>query len=132
MKDVHHVSITIARAPGEVYGFASDPHNLPRWAAGLARSEASRDGDAWIADSPLGRVRIRFAERNRFGVLDHDVELPSGEVVHNPMRVMPHGEGSELVFTLFRRPGMSDEELAEDRAAVETDLRTLKGLLETE
>jgi hypothetical protein len=130
MNDVHHVSITIARPPGEVYDFASEPGNLPRWAAGLARSEVSRDGGAWVADSPLGRVRIRFAERNRFGVLDHDVELPSGEVVHNPMRVMPHGEGSELVFSLLRRPGMPDDELAADRAAVEADLRTLKGLLE--
>lgn len=34
--------------------------------------------------------------------------LPSGETVHNPTRVVPHGKGSEFVFTLIRRPGMSD------------------------
>jgi hypothetical protein len=39
--------------------------------------------------------------------------------VHNPMRVVPHGEGSEFTFTLIRQPGMSDEEYARDRAAVE-------------
>ena len=48
-----------------------------------------------------------------------------------PMRVVPVGEGSEFVFTLIRRPGMSDQEFADDKAAVEKDLKTLKDLLET-
>jgi hypothetical protein len=33
--------------------------------------------------------------------LDHDVTLPSGETLSNPMRVVPNGTGSEVVFTLF-------------------------------
>lgn len=130
MDDVQHVSVHIARTPGEVYEFASDPRNLPRWAAGLARSEVRRDGDAWIARAPFGAVRIRFAERNPFGVLDHDVTMESGVTVHNPMRVVPSGEGSEFTFTLIRQPGMSDARFAEDKAAVEKDLRALKALLE--
>ena len=130
MHDVQHVSITIARPPSEVYEFASDPENLPRWAAGLARSEMKRDGDEWIADAPFGRVRVKFVPRNSLGVMDHDVKMESGDTVHNPMRVMPNGEGSELVFTLIRRPGMSDDQFAKDKAAVESDLKTLKALLE--
>ena len=128
--DSQHISIYIARRPDEVYEFASDPRNLPRWAAGLARSEVTRDGDVWIADAPFGKVRIRFTEGNTFGVMDHDVELESGVTVHNPMRVVANGEGSEFTFTLFRQPGMSDEQFGEDRLAVEKDLRTLKELLE--
>jgi hypothetical protein len=50
--------------------------------------------------------------------------------IHNPMRVVPNGEGSEFVFTLIRRPGISDAQFAEDTLAVENDLRTLKNLLE--
>jgi hypothetical protein len=46
------------------------------------------------------------------------------------MRVMPNGKGSEFVFTLIRQPGMSDEQFAKDKAAVEQDLKTLKDLLE--
>lgn len=130
MHDVQHVSITIARPPSEVYEFASNPENMPRWAAGLARSEMKRDGDEWIADAPFGRVRVKFAPRNSFGVMDHDVTLESGETVHNPMRVVPHGEGSEFMFTLIRRPGMSDDQFAKDKAAVDNDLKTLKELLE--
>ena len=130
MHDVQHISIHIARPPAEVYEFASDPRNLPRWAAGLARAEVKRDGDEWIADAPFGRVRVRFAQRNSFGVMDHDVHLESGITIHNPMRVVPNGDGSEFVFTLIRQPGMLDAQFAKDKAAVEIDLKTLKDLLE--
>lgn len=130
MKDVQHVSTFIGRRPADVYDFASDPKNLPRWAAGLARAEAGMEGDRLVADSPMGKVKIQFAAKNPYGVLDHDVELESGVSVHNPMRVVPNGEGSEFTFTLIRRPGMSDEAFAGDQAAVDKDLRTLKELLE--
>lgn len=132
MQDVQHLSIYIARSPADVYAFASSPANLPQWAAGLARSEVHQDGDAWVAEAPFGKVRIRFAEPNILGVMDHDVELESGVTVHNPMRVVPHGEGSEFMFTLFRQPGMSDEQFADDKQAVEQDLKNLKSLLEGE
>ena len=130
MHEVQHISIYIACRPAEVYEFASDPRNLPRWASGLARSEVRRDGDEWIADAPFGTVRVRFAPRNAFGVMDHDVMLESGVTVHNPMRVVPNAEGSEFLFTLIRQPGMSDEQFARDKQAVEKDLKTLKALLE--
>ena len=84
----------------------------------------------WVADAPFGKVKIRFAERNTFGVMDHDVELDSGVAVHNPMRVVPNGDGSEFIFTLLRQPGMSDEQFAEDKRAIEKDLATLKQILE--
>ena len=74
MHDVQHISVFIARRPAEVYEFASDPRNLPRWAAGLARSEVRRDGDEWVADAPFGKIRVRFVQRNSFGVMDHDVK----------------------------------------------------------
>jgi len=131
MNDVQHISIYIDRPPAKVYEFASDPRNLPRWAAGLARSEVRRDGDEWIADAPFGKVRVRFVQPNSFGVMDHDVTLESGVTIHNPMRIVPNGEGSEFVFTLIRQSGASDEQFAQDKAAVESDLKTLKGVLES-
>ncbi|MET0554684.1 MAG: SRPBCC family protein [Vicinamibacteria bacterium] len=130
MSEVRHVTVTIARPPAEVYAFASDPRNLPRWAAGLARSEVRPDGDEWIAEAPFGTVRVRFVPRNALGVMDHDVTLESGLTVHNPMRVMPNGEGSEFVFTVIHRAELSDEEFARDVAAVAKDLASLKALLE--
>lgn len=131
MHDVEHISIYIHRAPKDVYTFASSAENLPIWAAGLARSEVKRDGDVWVAEAPFGKVKIRFSEANKFGVMDHDVELDSGAVVHNPMRVVPNGDGSEFIFTLLRQLAMSEEQFAQDAKAVAKDLRTLKEVLES-
>ena len=130
MHDVQHISVSISRRPADVYEFVCDPRNLPRWAAGLVRSEIRRDGEEWIADAPMGQVRVTFAQRNPYGVLDHDVRLESGVTIHNPMRVIPNGDGSEFIFTLIRQPGVTDESFAEDKAAVQKDLRTLKEILE--
>lgn len=130
MHDVKHISTYIHSTPEDVYEFASNPENLPIWAAGLASSEVTRDGDLWVAEGPFGKVKIRFAEANAFGVIDHDVELESGVTVHNPMRVVPNGDGCEFIFTLLRRPGMSEAQFADDAQAVFEDLRRLKKLLE--
>ena len=125
-----HISVSINRPAAQVYEFASNPENLPKWAAGLSGSIRRKVNDDWIAESPMGRVKVKFAEKNQFGVLDHDVTLPSGIKVYNPMRVFPNNDGSELVFTLYRRPDVSDQEFTEDAKAVEKDLAQLKTLLE--
>ena len=101
---VQHISVSIDRPPADVYSFAADPANLPRWAKGLADSPVQVDGDNLVASSVMGKVRVRFHPRNAEGILDHDVTLPSGETVHNPMRVMPNARGSEVVFSVFVGP----------------------------
>jgi hypothetical protein len=58
------------------------------------------------------------------------VTTTSGVEVYVPMRVLANGSGSEVVFTLFRLPDMSDEKYAEDMQLVERDLRGLKDILE--
>jgi hypothetical protein len=125
-----HISVSIDRPPAEVYAFASNPENLPQWAAGLSGGSIEQVDGEWISESPMGRVRIAFAKQNEFGVLDHDVTLPSGETFHNPMRVVPNDNGSELSFTLFHRASMSDEDFERDAATVHDDLLRLKGILE--
>ena len=120
----HHVSRVISASPDAVYEYASDIDNLPRWAAGLAQAEVVREGDSLFVESPMGRVEVRFVERNRFGVLDHDVTLPSGTVVTNPVRVVAHPEGAEVVFTV-RQIELDDDAFARDVAMVEADLERL-------
>jgi hypothetical protein len=124
-----YISTSIARTPREVYDFVSNPENLPLWAAGLSGSISNIDG-SWIAESGMGRVRVEFAPPNEFGVLDHTVTLATGESFYNPVRTFANGDGSEIVFTLFRRPDVGDEEFESDAAAVARDLATLKGILE--
>ena len=129
MMPVEHVSVSIRRSPADVYRFASNPQNLPQWAAGLGGTIRHENGE-WIADGPIGRVRVRFVAENPYGLLDHDVTLESGQTFHNPLRVVPNGNGSEVIFTVFRRPGISDKEFQVDVAAVRRDLETLRKILE--
>ncbi|MCF3640099.1 SRPBCC family protein [Rhizobium sp. TRM95111] len=114
----------------EVYAFASKPENMPRWASGLAAG-FTRDGEDWIADGgPLGTIRVRFAPPNTFGVIDHTVTLPTGAVVENTFRVVPNGDGAEVMFTLLRQPGMDTVAFEADAAHIARDLETLKQLME--
>jgi hypothetical protein len=121
------LSISIERPAAQVYAFASHPDNLPRW---ITSAKVRKSGDVWIMETPTGLIRIRFAAMNEFGVLDHFATLPDGQEILNPIRVVPNGAGSEVVFTLFQTAGMSDQRFAEDAGLVEADLRMLKSILE--
>ena len=127
--EVRRLSIGIDRAASEAYEFLSAPENFPKWASGLAGS-LRKAGDDWIADTPGGRATVRFSERNAYGVLDHAVTLPPGPTVYIPLRVVPSGSGCELVLTLFRQPGMSEEKFAADAEWVMRDLDAAKRILE--
>ncbi|MET0467928.1 MAG: SRPBCC family protein, partial [Aeromicrobium sp.] len=72
---------------------------------------------------------VRFVPRNDFGVLDHDVTLPSGVTVTNPFRVLAHPDGAEAVVTV-RQLDLSDEEFERDCRQVAEDLDALAALLE--
>ncbi|MEU1875022.1 hypothetical protein RKD37_004270 [Streptomyces ambofaciens] len=127
-----HLSIRIDRTAADVYAYASNPANLPAWAHGLGTS-IEKSADHWVAESsPLGRVTVTFTPPNDLGVLDHHVTLPSGETVHNPVRVIADGTRSEVVFTLRRQPGTTDAAFERDADMVTADLARLKELLETD
>ncbi|MFS0900715.1 SRPBCC family protein [Mycolicibacterium litorale] len=128
-----HISVWVAAPAEAVYALASDPLTWPRWAAGLAQGGLRRTERGWVADSPMGEVLVEFSPENTFGVLDHVVRMPSGEAVYNPLRVVPAGPGEarcEVVFSLRRRPGVTDTEFEADAAAVAADLEALRGLVE--
>lgn len=110
--------MTIERAPLDVYNFIFDPKNLAKWASGLA----SGPGGA--------AVKVRFVERNKYGVLDHYVSVGSGPEVYVPMRVFPNGDGAEVLLTVYRQDRTSEEKFAEDTQWVRRDLEALKELLE--
>jgi uncharacterized protein YndB with AHSA1/START domain len=123
------VSVSVDRSPADVYEYAADPRNLPRWS--FIEAVAPSDDGRWEATVPGGgRSLFTFAPPNELGVLDHDVVVSEEHVVHVPMRVVANQGGSEVLFTAYRQPGMSDADFAADIAAVEKDLATLKTVLE--
>jgi hypothetical protein len=124
------LSVSINRSAAEAYEFLSVPENFPKWASGLGTS-LRKAGDDWIVETPEGPATVCFFERNSYGVLDHAVRPPVGPSTYVPLRVVPRGEHCDLVLTLFRQPGMSDEKFAADAEWVMRDLNAAKRLLET-
>jgi hypothetical protein len=124
-----HLSTYIERPAAEVYAYVVNPANLPNWATGLSGSIEQRDG-RWFAESPMGDIEVRFVPENPYFVLDHEVRLSDGTTFNNPMRVIDHGTGCEVVFTLLRRSDQSDDDYEADATTIRTDLAILKELLE--
>jgi uncharacterized protein YndB with AHSA1/START domain len=130
MRESRHISVYIERPAAEVYAYVVNPGNLPNWAAGLSGSIEQRDG-RWLAESPMGEIEVSFVPENPYFVLDHDVMLSDGTTFNNPMRVIAHDTGCEVVFTLRRQSDRPEDDYEADAAAIRSDLATLKQLLET-
>lgn len=123
-----HLSIA---CPFEVaYDYLADPLNYPGWAAVDGATFQHHDGREWSAETEFGPRRIWFCERNAYGVLDHAVYKEGDKPVVMPMRIVPNGEGCELTFLFYRRPGVSDEQFSSAIEWVTTDFLVLKALLE--
>jgi hypothetical protein len=123
-----HIGERIDCPADDIYEYASDPANLPQWAPGLGSSVEKID-DLWFVETSEGRVGFAFAQRNEYGVLDHDVTLPSGEVVCSPMRDRRRQRLRGGV-NAAPPPGMSEEDFRADAAAVTADLTRLKHVLD--
>jgi uncharacterized protein YndB with AHSA1/START domain len=132
MLESRNVSVSIRRPWKEVYEAIWHPESFPKWASGLSKSSVTRQPDGtWRAVGPTGSVTIRFTDHNAYGVMDHHVLLEVGTEVHVPMRVIANMDGSDVVLTLFRQPGMSEAQFLHDVGWVERDLAALRSLLES-
>lgn len=131
MRRSQTISIQIDYPYEETYRFLSQPRNYGEWAAvdKASYKPAGTDGD-WQADTPFGKRHFRFTPDNAFGVLDHAVFVPGEPLLYTPMRVMPNQDGTELNFTFYQRPGMSEAEFLSALEWITTDFLTLKSLLE--
>jgi len=120
------VHVTIGKPWREVCDFLAEPCNYPRWASWLG-PELRRDarGD-WIARRPGGRrAKVRFTERNAFGVADHCLVEGEDHATFVALRAVPHDEGCEVMATFFLRDGWTDERLS----AAQRDLDRLRSAL---
>jgi hypothetical protein len=101
-------SVTLQAPADKMYAFLSNPANLPKWAVAFCKA-IRRDGDQWLAETPMGTLSIRYVTDKRFGIID--IWSASGpgtdDVAHS--RIVPNGEGSEYIFTFFQAPGLPDD-----------------------
>ncbi len=126
MLEARTLSVSIDWEWTDLYELIWRPEFFPKWATGLSKSCLTRDGDRWRAEGPEGGIWIRFTAQNGFGVMDHYVDLGSGPEIYVPLRVVENHGGAEVLLTLFRQAGMSDEQLRADAEWVERDLLVLR------
>ena len=123
-------SVSIRHEWRSLYERIWRPEFFPKWASGLSDSELHQDGEDWVASGPEGLIRVQFTAYNDHGVMDHFVDAGDGDFVHIPLRVVQNGDGAEVMLTLFRQPGMTDEKFSADAKWIMRDLRALKALVE--
>ncbi|MCM3273484.1 SRPBCC family protein [Paenibacillus elgii] len=123
------LSISIERGPEEVYAYVTNPVNFPEWVTSFVKS-IRRSGEEWIVETTEAPITLKFVDNNDYGVADHWVTVATGQTILNPMRVVLNGSGCEVVFTAYRQSGVSEESFANDTAMIESDLRTLKRIME--
>lgn len=126
----HTISVSIARPCDEVFAFLADPETYPRWAAVTGRFERLEEG-LYRADTDSGPRLIAFRNDPRYGILDHAFYQEGEEPRFDPMRVVPNGAGTELIYTFIQREGMDEVLFASTIEWIRTDLLTLKSLLES-
>lgn len=124
------LGISINCQPKDVYEYITNPENLSEWATTFSFSVKKSERGEWIVETPEGEMKIKYVEKNEFGVADHYVVTPQGQKIYNPMRVFPNNTGCEVIFTIFQVSGMSDVKFLEDAKMVERDLKSLKNVME--
>jgi hypothetical protein len=115
------ISVSVAQPATIAYEFLSLPENFHRWSS------------AWTLEPVQRAAALCLSEHNSRGVLDYALRWPSGRSFYVPLRVMANGRvGCDLVLTLFRTPGMSDEQFTAAAERARRDLLAAKGLLEAQ
>jgi hypothetical protein len=123
-------SVTVDRPPGEVYDYLADARNWPHWAVvNVLAIEATTDPPWWKMTTPRGTGELRIRGDAATGLLDHDFRDPQAAWTV-PARVVPNGRGAEFLITFFQPPVLDDAEFDRQIALVDTELATLKDILE--
>lgn len=128
-KPAQSLSISIHKPFDKVYDFLAVPENFPQWATGLAKG-LKKWGHIYMAETDDGMMKVKFSERNDFGIADHFVYPTTETEIYIPLRVIRNGEGSEVILTLFQEPSMSAEKFKADAEWVKKDLAKLKEVIE--
>lgn len=122
-------SFDIQAAPDKVYAFLADPMNWPRYAVVNLRS-VSPGQDGWFkAVTKFGEGEIKVKGVKEFGILDHVWRDPQATwTVYS--RVVPNGEGSTFMMTLFQPPVMTDPQFDHAMKEMDIEMAKLKEVLE--
>jgi hypothetical protein len=122
-------SVDIAATPEKIYGFLSDPMNWPQYAVVNLKS-ISPGQDGWFnAMTKFGEGQIKISGVKELGVFDHIWRDPQATwKVFG--RVVPNGEGSTVMMTLFQPAVMKDGQFEQAMKEMDIEMAKLKELME--
>ena len=126
----HTLTVTIDAPLVKVAADLADPATHPSWAtefyAGPVRPAA---GGEFLAPVPMmgGQVRHKIDADIARGLLDLYF-APQGAAYGPPIpvRLVPNGDGVDVLWTLARFPGVSDQAWQQGLAAMARELQALK------
>jgi len=117
------LTISVKRNTGEVFDSILD---MPM----KMMEDATKSQDGWWSfKTPKGLAKMKFYEDKELGILDHKFEDEDAKW-HVPMRVVSNGEHSEVIITLFKPDGFTDELFDEHMKEMEHMLDHMKQLIE--
>ncbi|HWB85238.1 MAG TPA: SRPBCC family protein [Bryobacteraceae bacterium] len=122
-------SIDIQAPPEKVFAFVIDPMNWPQYAIVNLRS-VSPGQEGWFkAITKFGEGELKVNSVKELGLFDHVWKDPQASwQVYS--RVVPNGDGSTVVMTLFKPPAMSDQQFDHSMEEMDIEMAKLKEILE--
>lgn len=93
--------------------------------------DASKQDDGWWSfTSPWGTTtKLKFHENKQLGILDHQV-IDDGAKWNVPMRVVSKGNDSEVITTIIKPDGISDQTFDERMKEIEKIMLSMKQVIE--
>lgn len=122
-------SADIQASPEKVYAFLVDPMNWPQYAVVNLRSVSPGQNGWFKAVTKFGEGELKVDGVEEFGLFDHVWKDPQATwKVYS--RVVPNGEGSTVMMTLFKPPAMSDQQFDRSMEEMDIEMAKLKEILE--
>lgn len=83
-----------------------------------------------VTTGQRAEVGLRYRTDPGWGTIDLEMEPAPGVVATAYVRVVPKGDGADVVFTQQQAPGMPDDVFEAQVAALGHELTVLKALVE--
>jgi len=92
--------------------------------------DAIKSNDGWWSFTTLrGPAKLKFHENRQLGILDY--QFVDNEAKWNvPMRVISNGNDSEVITTIIKPDGISDQSFDERVIEIEKIMESMKQIIE--
>ena len=117
------ITFTVNRKTAEVFDAIL---NMP---PKLMPDAIKHDDGWWSFTSPWGTAKLKFYENRQHGILDH--QFVDNDVQWDvPMRIVSNGDDSEVITTIIKPNGISDQTFDERMIEIEKIMLSMKQIIE--